>query len=99
MGQRKSKSSYSNSVMDLMSLKPKNNPIKEDYSITRNKLGVGISGSVVLCYDRITNQEFALKVKKKNNFLQNMSHLKIVFFLFFRFLMIHLKRDVRLFCM
>merc|ERR1739848_518420 len=43
----------------------KTNPIKEDYKISTNVLGLGISGQVLECFDQ-NGQKFALKVLKDN---------------------------------
>jgi serine/threonine protein kinase len=46
----------------LSELRFRNNPIKEDYYITKDKLGVGLNGTVVICIDKQTNKKYALKV-------------------------------------
>jgi mitogen-activated protein kinase-activated protein kinase 2 len=43
----------------------KTNPIKDDYKISSNVLGLGISGKVVECFDE-SGEKFALKVLKDN---------------------------------
>merc|ERR1739838_588733 len=43
----------------------KNNPITDDYKISTNVLGLGISGQVLECFDQ-NGQKFALKVLKDN---------------------------------
>lgn len=40
----------------------KSNPITEDYSVSRQVLGLGINGKVVECTNRSTNKKYALKV-------------------------------------
>lgn len=45
-----------------MSLKPKTNPIYEDYTINKTVLGLGISGKVLACVNKQTNKKYALKV-------------------------------------
>ncbi len=57
MGQHKTKHE-----MDKIDLKPKTNPIHEDYEIVDKKLGFGINGSVLMCIERNTRVEYALKV-------------------------------------
>ena len=57
MGQNKTKQK-----IEVTDLKPKINPIHEDYEIIDKKLGVGINGSVHACIDRKTQVEYALKV-------------------------------------
>ena len=42
----------------------KNNPITEDYIVTRHVLGLGINGKVVECTQKADNQKYALKVTK-----------------------------------
>jgi mitogen-activated protein kinase-activated protein kinase 2 len=58
MGQRKTKLR----MESLTGLKPKTNPIRDDYEISSKKLGIGINGSVLSCFNRNTREEFALKV-------------------------------------
>ena len=41
----------------------KTNPICDDYEITDKTLGLGINGKVVECYNKITKQKSALKVR------------------------------------
>ena len=41
----------------------KTNPIQDEYKISSNVLGLGISGKVLECFDR-TGEKFALKVLK-----------------------------------
>ena len=43
----------------------KTNPISDDYKISSNVLGLGISGKVVECYDE-GGEKYALKVLKDN---------------------------------
>jgi hypothetical protein len=45
-----------------MALRPKTNPIYEDYIILKDILGVGISGKVLICKDKKTEIKYALKV-------------------------------------
>ncbi len=45
-----------------MALRPKTNPIYEDYVILKDILGVGISGKVLICKDKKTETKYALKV-------------------------------------
>lgn len=52
-----------------MALRPKTNPIYEDYTITRDVLGLGISGKVLSCKHKQTGVKYALKV----NFLKKMN--------------------------
>lgn len=49
-----------------MSLKPKTNPIYEDYIITKEVLGLGISGKVLSCTHKQTRQKFALKTLRES---------------------------------
>ena len=53
-----------------MALRPKTNPIYEDYTITRDVLGLGISGKVLSCKHKQTGVKYALKVNflKKNEY-------------------------------
>jgi hypothetical protein len=53
--------SYKN-YNNQMSLRPKTNPIYEDYIISKQVLGMGISGKVLSCVNKKTNQKYALKV-------------------------------------
>jgi hypothetical protein len=46
----------------VLELPIKTNPIKDDYYITKDKLGVGLNGTVVICIDKLTNKQYALKV-------------------------------------
>jgi hypothetical protein len=46
----------------VMALRPKTNPIYEDYLISRDVLGVGISGKVLICTHKQTQVKYALKV-------------------------------------
>jgi hypothetical protein len=46
-------------------LKPKTNPIYEDYIISKQVLGLGISGKVLQCIHKETKVRYALKVKNK----------------------------------
>ena len=48
-----------------MALKPKLNPIHEDYQINKEVLGLGISGKVLSCVNRQTVKKYALKVSWK----------------------------------
>ena len=43
----------------------KTNPISDDYKISSNVLGLGISGKVVECFDE-SGEKYALKVLKDN---------------------------------
>lgn len=45
---------------------PKVNPITDDYEISGNVLGLGISGKVVQCINRDTGERFALKILLDN---------------------------------
>lgn len=45
-----------------MALRPKTNPIYEDYLISKDVLGVGISGKVLICTHKQTQVKYALKV-------------------------------------
>jgi len=42
----------------------KKSPIEDDYTISRDVLGVGISGKVLVCFEKATGAKFALKVLK-----------------------------------
>lgn len=44
-----------------VSLRPKTNPIYDDYIITKQVLGLGISGKVISCTHKKTNVKYALK--------------------------------------
>jgi len=46
----------------VMALRPKTNPIYEDYLISKDVLGVGISGKVLICTHKQTQVKYALKV-------------------------------------
>ena len=48
------------------SLAIKNSPLTDDYSISNNVLGLGITGKVVECTNRKSGVKFALKVLKDN---------------------------------
>lgn len=50
-----------------MSLKPKTNPIYEDYLITKEVLGMGVTGKVLSCVHKQTKQKFALKTLRESN--------------------------------
>lgn len=54
-------------VHDLYFLnkKTKTTPIKNDYKISNNVLGLGINGKVVQCFSIKTGEKFALKVNKR----------------------------------
>lgn len=58
---QKSKQAFSSE----MALRPKTNPIHEDYFISREVLGLGISGKVLSCTNKQTKVKYALKVKLK----------------------------------
>lgn len=45
-----------------MELKVKNNPIVNDYVISDTVLGKGADGNVILVTEKITNNQYALKV-------------------------------------
>jgi hypothetical protein len=49
-----------------MSLKPKTNPIYEDYVISKTVLGLGISGKVLGCVNKQTKQKYALKTLRES---------------------------------
>lgn len=44
-------------------LSPKTIPITEEYEISKNVLGLGISGKVVECYSLKNRKKYALKVR------------------------------------
>ena len=48
------------------SLAIKSSPLTDDYSISNNVLGLGITGKVVECSNRKTGGKYALKVLKDN---------------------------------
>ena len=48
------------------SLAIKSSPLPDDYSISNNVLGLGITGKVVECTNRKTGGKYALKVLKDN---------------------------------
>lgn len=48
------------------SLKPKNIAIENEYVISKNVLGLGISGKVVECFSSKTGKKYALKVLRDN---------------------------------
>lgn len=52
------------SSLNLMNrpLDMKTHPILNDYDITDKTLGLGINGKVVECYNKKSNQKYALKV-------------------------------------
>jgi hypothetical protein len=50
----------------MMSLKPKTNPIYEDYVISKTVLGLGISGKVLGCVNKQTKQKYALKTLRES---------------------------------
>ncbi len=57
----------SNSVLNNNSenyLVPKKTPFNDDYKETNKKLGKGVNGEVVICINKKTNVEYALKVTK-----------------------------------
>ena len=43
-------------------LKPKRNPITDDYKLSHTVLGLGINGKVVQCTHKTTERKCALKV-------------------------------------
>ena len=43
-------------------LKPKKNPITDDYQLSNNVLGLGINGKVVECFCKKSKMKYALKV-------------------------------------
>ena len=43
-------------------LKPKRNPITDDYKLSSTVLGLGINGKVVECFHKTTQRKCALKV-------------------------------------
>ncbi|KAK3796842.1 hypothetical protein RRG08_015004 [Elysia crispata] len=47
-------------------LQPKKNAISDDYRLTGSVLGLGINGKVHECYERTTQQKYALKILKDN---------------------------------
>lgn len=49
-----------------MVLAPKTNQIYDDYIISRQVLGLGISGKVLCCTSKTNNNKYALKVMKIN---------------------------------
>jgi serine/threonine protein kinase len=49
-----------------MSLKPKTNPIYDDYLISKEVLGLGISGKVLSCTHKQTKVKYALKSLREN---------------------------------
>lgn len=49
-------------AMSQRVFKSKTVPIISDYRITDQVLGLGINGKVVECFNKTTNQKFALKV-------------------------------------
>lgn len=57
-----SKSFLHHNVPRSMALKPKTNPIYEDYIISKQVLGLGISGKVLCCVNKQTKVKYALKV-------------------------------------
>lgn len=50
------------SSIGVNSLNPKTIPITEEYEISKNVLGLGISGKVVECFSLKNNKKYALKV-------------------------------------
>lgn len=46
----------------VMALRPKTNPIYDDYIISKQVLGLGISGKVISCTNKQTKIKYALKV-------------------------------------
>jgi len=54
----------SNMMGDTVSreLKPKRNPVTDDYQLSNTVLGLGINGKVVECFCKKTGDKFALKV-------------------------------------
>ncbi|KAH1023088.1 MAP kinase-activated protein kinase 2 [Dendroctonus ponderosae] len=51
-----------NPLNSVRNFSPKKNAITEDYEITKQVLGLGISGKVVECFNKNTKEKFALKV-------------------------------------
>lgn len=51
-----------NPLNSARNFSPKKNAITEDYEITKQVLGLGISGKVVECFNKNTKEKFALKV-------------------------------------
>ena len=49
-----------------MVLQPKINQIYDDYIISKQVLGLGISGKVLCCTSKTSNRKYALKVAKKS---------------------------------
>ena len=50
-----------------MALKPKTNQIYDDYYISKQVLGLGISGKVLVCTSKRTQAKYALKVRNVFN--------------------------------
>ena len=50
----------------IMALKPKTNPIYDDYLISKEVLGLGISGKVLSCTHKQTKVKYALKTLREN---------------------------------
>ena len=49
-----------------MALRPKTNPIYEDYVISKQVLGLGISGKVLCCVNKQTKVKYALKTLRES---------------------------------
>jgi mitogen-activated protein kinase-activated protein kinase 2 len=45
-------------------LRPKTHPVYDDYTITKEVLGLGISGKVWTCFNKQTNRKYAIKTLK-----------------------------------
>lgn len=52
------------SLIGANTLNPKTVPITEEYEISKNVLGLGISGKVVECFSLKNKKKYALKVKQ-----------------------------------
>ena len=50
------------SLIGANTLNPKTNPITTEYEVSKNVLGLGISGKVVECYSLQNKKKYALKV-------------------------------------
>jgi serine/threonine protein kinase len=57
---------YSYKSKPIMALKPKTNPIYDDYLISKEVLGLGISGKVLSCTHKQSKVKYALKTLREN---------------------------------